>query len=187
MTPRLRNDSTGYGLVTKSLHWVTVLALAAQLLIGYSLERADDLLEGAVERWLGGEEDRLVLVHASLGVGILVLAAIRLLWRRATPLPPWAEGLSASERRIAHRVEQVLYATLFLIPLTGLSLVLLSGEDWELGGGEWQAPWEVADDGPLLAAHVTTHVIFFVTLAIHVGLVLKHQLVDRDRLLNRML
>lgn len=29
-TPRLRNHPAGYGLVTKTLHWVTVLALAGQ-------------------------------------------------------------------------------------------------------------------------------------------------------------
>jgi cytochrome b561 len=28
---------------------------------------------------------------------------------------------------------------------------------------------------------------FFVAIALHVGLVLKHQLIDRDRLLRRML
>jgi cytochrome b561 len=46
---------------------------------------------------------------------------------------------------------------------------------------------DLADDDTLLTAHVTTHLVFFVVLAVHVGLVLKHQLVDRDHLLNRML
>jgi cytochrome b561 len=46
---------------------------------------------------------------------------------------------------------------------------------------------DLADDDTLLTAHVTTHVVFFCVLALHVGLVLKHQLVDRDRLLGRML
>jgi cytochrome b561 len=184
---RFRNDSSGYGLVTKVLHWSTVAALAGQFTVGYSMHRADDLLEGAVDRWLAGEEDRLLLVHAGLGVAILALAGLRVLWRRLTPLPPWAEGLSQRERRIAHRVERALYWTLFLIPLTGLSLVLLSGEDWETGEREWAAPWELADDDVLLAAHIATQLVFFAALAAHVGLVLKHQLVDRDRLLNRML
>ena len=35
--------------------------------------------------------------------------------------------------------------------------------------------------------HIGSHVIFFVAFALHVGLVIKHQLVNRDRLLNRML
>lgn len=184
---RLRNGPEGYGVVTKSLHWVTVAALLAQLVVGYSLERADDLLEGAVDRWLGGEADRLVLVHAALGVSILALAVVRVVWRRATPLPPWADGLSPLERRTAHLVETTLYWVLFLIPLTGLGLVLVTGEDWDLGGRKWQAPRDWVDDDLLLTAHITAHLVFFAAVLVHVGLVLKHQLVDRDRLLNRML
>ncbi len=55
---------------------------------------------------------------------------------------------------------------LFLIPLSGLSLLFVS------------------DD--LLALHVAAHITFFVALAAHLGLVFKHQLINRDRLLERM-
>jgi cytochrome b561 len=61
----------------------------------------------------------------------------------------------------------VLYLLLFVVPLTGLWLVVVS------------------DDA--VALHVAGHIAFFVALALHVGLVLKHQLIDRDRLLRRML
>lgn len=104
-----------------------------------------------------------------LGLTILLIAAVRVLWRRATPLPPWAATLTPGERRLATLTERALYIVLFAIPVSGL-LLLLTGED-----DVW------------LALHVTTHVTCFGTLAVHVGLVLKHQLVDRDRLLSRML
>ncbi|HVR33093.1 MAG TPA: cytochrome b/b6 domain-containing protein [Acidimicrobiia bacterium] len=177
----------GYGVVAKILHWGMFLALAAQFLVGYSLERADDLLEWAVDRWLGGDDDRVLVIHAALGVVILALAVVRVVWRKVAGLPPWAETLSAGERRFAHRVEQVLYWMMFLIPITGLALVLISGEDWDLNGGEWQAPLELIDDDVLLGAHISTHVVFFAAFLAHVGLVLKHQIVDRDGLLRRML
>jgi cytochrome b561 len=35
--------------------------------------------------------------------------------------------------------------------------------------------------------HVLTHIAFFVVFVLHVSLVLKHQLLDRDRLVRRML
>lgn len=76
---------------------------------------------------------------------------------------------------------------MFLIPLTGLALLLVSGEDWDLGTREWQAPLELADDDVLLGAHIATHLAFFAAFATHVGLVLKHQFIDRDALLRRML
>ncbi len=176
-----------YGAPARFLHWLTFLLLLVQFVVGYALERSDDLLGWLVDRWLSGEEDRLVLVHLLLGTAILLLAVVRLAWRRRAGLPPWAPGLSAFERRLAHRVEQVLYVSLFVIPLTGIALVLLSGEDWELGATDWRAPLELVDDDVLLAAHITGHLLFFAAFAAHVGLVLKHQLVDRDRLLRRML
>ena len=37
----LRNGDHGYGVVTKSLHWVTVLAVAAQFVVGYTMEVDD--------------------------------------------------------------------------------------------------------------------------------------------------
>jgi cytochrome b561 len=177
---RLRNHDDGYGAVTKSLHWLTVLALATQLTIGYVMDvggqgrgRGGDSGRG---RGRGGDDvslgfdpgdDTLVTAHVILGVTILTLALLRLLWRRATPLPPWAPGLSGGERTLATWTERALYLCLILMPVTGLSLILVS------------------DD--LLAVHVTSHIVFFAALAMHLGLVFKHQLIDRDRLLRRMI
>lgn len=176
-----------HNLLARMLHWTMLVAIAAQFAVGYGIDRADDLFEWAVDLWFAGDEEVLVLVHVGLGVAILVLATLRLLWRVTAGLPPWAPGLSATERRIAHRVEQLLYAAMFLIPLTGIGLVLLAGEEWELGPRLWQAPVELLDDDLLLGAHIATHVAFVVALVTHVGLVLKHQLLDRDGLLRRML
>lgn len=183
----LKPDDHGYGTVFKFLHWTMFFALGAQFVVGYGMDRGEFLLEWAVYRWLGGEEEALLPVHVALGILILALALIRVIWRKSVGLPPWAEGLSPGERRLAHVTERALYWLMFLIPLTGLALVLVSGEDWDLRSGEWRAPWELIDDGLLLAGHIATHVVFIVAFVAHVGLVLKRQLVDRDRLLRRML
>lgn len=159
-----------------------MVALLVQFRIGYALDvggggrgrgrgRGDGPGRGRgrggddVEALLGS--DRLLTVHVALGLTILVLAVARLLWRRRTTLPPWAPTLSAAERTLAHWTERVLYTTLLAIPSTGLWLVLV--------------------DDDAVALHVISHVAFFAAFAAHVGLVLKHQLVDRDRLLRRML
>jgi cytochrome b561 len=181
--PHRSRPPAAYGRVTRALHWATVLALAGQFAVGYTMDadasgrgrgrgrgRGDDSGRGR-GRGRGGEldvfDDPLVTTHVALGVAILCLALARVWWRRRSDLPPWAPTLSASERVLAHWTERVLYIALFAMPLSGLWLVLVS------------------DDA--LAAHVTAHVIFFVALAAHVGLVLKHQLFNRDRLLRRML
>jgi cytochrome b561 len=196
--------ATGYPLATKVLHWLTVLVLTAQLVVGYTLDvddgrdRVEDALDARADRATSdAEEERLeeladaahdrardpdlgtvvdgvtsgdepvLTAHVVLGLALLLLALVRLVRRRVVPLPPWAETLTEGERRLAHRTEQVLYLTLVLMPLSGLGVLLV--------------------DDDLLPVHVATHVTFFVAIALHVGLVLKHQLVDRDRLLRRML
>lgn len=181
--PRLRNGEHGYGLVTKGLHWAIVAAIVAQFTLGYLLDGESSGRgrgrgrsgESGRGRGRGGDsgydvfgDDSLLTAHVMLGATILTLAAIRLVWRLATPLPPWAPTLSPFERTLAHWTERALYVLMFAIPLTGIWLV-------------------VADDDDALAPHVTSHICFFVAIALHVGLVLKHQLIDRDRLLRRML
>jgi cytochrome b561 len=106
-------------------------------------------------------------LHVSLGLFVLVLAAVRLVWRRTTPLPPWAEHLSAGERRLEGRLEKLLLALLFVVPATGLLLVA-AGDDW-------------------LQVHVAAQIVFLVAIAAHVGLVLRHTVVRRNRHLARML
>ena len=104
--------------------------------------------------------------HVLLGLSIIVVAAVRLVWRATTPLPPWAESLSAGERKLEAALEKALLALLVLVPASGLLLV--------------------AAGGPV-ALHVATHIAFFVVVALHVGLVLRHTVIRRERHLSRML
>jgi cytochrome b561 len=214
---RLRNGSHGYGVVTKLLHLGTVAALVAQFVIGYvmvaegdfekadcdtpaesrdggdpsdaaqaRIDRIEELCEQRQDRLQARADDPLgtaysdlasgdVLgggvslpeVHVLLGLVILLLAASRVVWRRTAGLPPWAESLSPEERTWEHWSEKLLLSLLFLIPISGLLLVVVSYD--------------------LLPLHIAAHIAFFAAIAAHVGLVLKHQLVDRDRLVSRML
>jgi cytochrome b561 len=163
-----------YGATTRTLHWVTVLALAAQLTIGYLLDdsgrgrgRGRGRGEGSGQgRGRGGDDDstldlgwNLLTAHVSLGLLIVLLAVARVVWRRVTGLPPWAEVLSDGERRLVTATERVLLTLLFVVPLTGLALVL--------------------GDDDLLWLHVGAHVVFYVALAAHVGLVLRRGLLPR--------
>lgn len=177
----LRNGAHGYGLVTKSLHWLMMLAILAQFVIGFTMDagesgrgRGRGRGEGSGRgRGRGGGyepfgDDRLLTIHVILGGTILTLAVIRLIWRLTTPLPPWAATLADGERRLAHWTERALYVLMFAIPVTGLWLI-------------------IADDDDARWPHVLTHIAFFVVFVLHISLVLKHQLLDRDRLLRRML
>jgi cytochrome b561-like protein len=105
-------------------------------------------------------------LHVVLGLSIIVLALVRMSWRRTTPLPPWAEHLSAGERRLEGRLEKLLLALLVVVPATGL--LVAAGDDW-------------------LPVHVTAQLLFPAAIAAHAGLVPKHTVVRRNRHLARML
>lgn len=166
-------STPGYRPSQKVLHWLTVLALAAQLVIGYLMD-ADESGRGR-GRGRGGDSGRgrggdssdylddpdvWVRVHVALGVTILALAVARVVWRRVVGLPPWAEQLTSGQRRLATWTERVLLTTLFVIPLSGLALVA-SGDD------------------DLVWLHVAGHVTFFVALLAHLGLVVGRGLLPR--------
>lgn len=104
-------------------------------------------------------DDTLLTVHVILGVSILLLAILRLWWRRQSALAPWAPQLSAAGRRVEHTVEMVFYALLFVIPSSGL--------------------WLVFVDDDAVFVHVAAHLAFFVVLAVHVGIVVRYRLLRR--------
>ena len=114
-----------------------------------------------------GDGFALPHLHVLLGLLIIVLAVVRVVWRRTTPLPPWAEHLSAGERRFEAFLEKALLALLVVVPATGLLLV--AGQD------DW------------VPVHVTAHFALLAAIAGHVGLVLRHTVVRRNRHLARML
>ena len=132
--------------------------------------RADDPLGTAYSDLASGDifggGVSLPEIHVLLGLGILVLAASRVIWRRTAGLPPWAESLTEGERTWAHWTEKLLLTLLFVIPLSGLLLVVVSYD--------------------LLPLHIAAHIGFFLAIAAHLGLVVKRTLVQPDRLLQRM-
>lgn len=174
----LRNRPDGYGSVAKALHWLTVLLLLAQFALGY-------LMEDIAKAWFETDEvdagdDQLVFVHAALGVVILVVIAVRLLWRRASPLPDWSERLTERDRRLEHRLEQLLYTAVVAIVLSGLVLLYASGEERELAGRrEWYPPLELVGDDLALGVHVAGHVTLYVAVALHVGLAIRRRTLSR--------
>ena len=154
--------------------------MAGQFLVGYTLEGVedDDLAE-----------ERLFTLHALLGMTILVASVFRLVWRSSHALPPWAPTLTPFERLYSHTVERLLYILALAIPLSGLALAVVDERALPLFGEvEISATLDDSDiEDVFEGVHIVTHLVFFAVFALHVGLVIKHQFFDRDRLFNRML
>jgi cytochrome b561 len=181
----LHNSSSGYGTLTKALHWLVVALFAFQFAAAYTMLN----LNGDATT-MGISQSTYYNWHKSIGLVALVVAVLRLLARRQGQLPDWAPTLSERERAFIHRAEQVLYAAMFVMPVGGFVYVMAGGYGVNLFG-VWEMPNPIGSCPALATAAKWTHVVsayvLLATLAGHVGLVLWHTLVLRDGLLWRML
>ena len=165
-----------YRASQRLLHWVTVLAVGAQLAVGYNLDldeadcdppgedrsggdtsdafedRLDRLEEGREARAdnydLGGGGFDLAEPHLALGLTVLAPGVLRPVVGMVAGPPPWVPPLSSRERRLASLTERALMVLLVVVPLSGLVLVGTGDDAW-------------------LPLHVAAHVAFFVALAAH--------------------
>lgn len=166
------------------LHWVLGLALIA--LFGVGVYMAD----------LPFSPQRLKLYnwHKWAGVTILVLSALRLLWRvthRPPALPEAVEETMPGWQKLAHHgTHHLLYVLFFAVPLIGWAYSSAAGFPIVFLG-LWQLPDFVPVSKDLAEAikpwHQYTAFALAALAVLHIAAALKHHLVDRDGLLHRML
>ena len=181
----LLNTKDGYGALTKVLHWLVVVLFAFQFFAASIMQRI-----GPAETALGLTQAAFYNWHKSIGLVALAVAVLRLLARKSGRLPDWAPSLSARERSFVHRAEQILYTAMFVMPVSGFLYVMAGGYGVKLFGVVDLAN-PIGESERLAAAAKWTHIVssyvLMLTLAGHIGLVLRHQLVLKDGLLHRML
>jgi cytochrome b561 len=162
-----------------ALHWLLAPMILGSLGVGlYMTDLPFSPLRLQLYNW-----------HKWAGVTILALSALRLLWRlthRAPaepPMPRW-------QRRAAHAAHGALYLLFFAVPLAGWAYSSAAGFPVVLFG-VLPLPDFVGADRELSEALKPVHRWLAYGLAavvvLHVAGALKHQFIDRDGLLMRMM
>jgi cytochrome b561 len=180
----LINRPDRYGLVSRALHWTMFVALVYQFVGANIMSRMG---QGAHVFGMAG--DTWYNWHKSIGLVLLLVVVARLIWRRTTPLPEWHPSLSEVERRIAHRLETMLYWLLFVLPVTGYLFVMAGGFGVKLFGlvdlpnpiGKQSWTWIV------WTLHVAGAYLLLIVIAWHVGLIVRKHWFERTGLAHRML
>lgn len=105
------NDTAAprYGAAAQLFHWTIAALIVVQFALAWSF---DDLPNGL-------RKLKLIALHKSFGMTILMLAVLRLLWRLGHAPPPLPAGMSPLERRLARASHAALYTLIFVMPLTG--------------------------------------------------------------------
>ena len=175
---------TSYTRTAKILHWLVALFILTNFAIGLRMEYFPGYAHTSSE-WNG-----ILFWHGSIGALVLWLAVARLIWRATHRPPPLLTNLPAWQVWAAHGVHTLLYGMMLALPLTGYAH-RVGGNHPVTFFGLWNWPSLFSPDETLRVLsgqiHLGLVILLGGLLVLHFGAVLKHLLIDRDGVAQRML
>jgi cytochrome b561 len=181
--PLLVNTDSRYGAVAILLHWVMGALLIVLIGIGFYMVRLPDV-------GFDQEKITLILVHKSLGMGALMIVAMRLLWRLANAVPRFVDGMPQWQEVSAMFVHLWLYALMFALPLTGWLLSSAGGFPVSFFGW-FEIPDLIGENEYLFRALTQVHhwlgYAIAAAVVLHAAAALRHHFVQKDDTLRKML
>ena len=164
-----------------ALHWLIALLIVGAFTLGLVMTDIPGITPAKL---------RYYNWHKWAGVTVLLLAALRLLWRLGHRPPPLSPATPAWQRRASGGVHHLLYVLMFAVPLTGYFLTLAAGGR-VVYFGLFKLPVLIAPNKPLAEVLAPTHEwlnwLMAAIVALHVLAALKHAFIDRDDTMRRML
>ena len=128
--------------------------------------------------------------HKWAGVTILFLSALRLLWRLRSRTPAYPASMPSWQHYAAHGTHALLYVLMFGVPLSGYFYTLAAGVP-VVWFGLFQLPLLIEPNltlKPVLkAVHYWLAMGMAAMVVMHIAAALKHLVVDRDGITQRML
>ncbi len=190
MTHALATPLTRYNVVAMTLHWLIAALLIGNIVLAWDF----NTLEGLAQI-------PLIQVHKSIGITVLILSVLRLVWRLASPPPPFPAAMAGWERLAAGATYILFYAVMIGMPLSGWAMVSASKfihvyPITLYGVAPWPAigPLTTLAPAPMkqahdlfAAAHGLGAKLAYALIALHVLAALRHQFILRDDTMARML
>ena len=167
------------------LHWIMALSFILMLASGLAmvnLESMSKSLQFQMYQW-----------HKSLGVLLLIAVILRIFLKLFTKSPKFPEKMKQWETDAAKGGHASLYVWMLIVPIAGW--VMASSSIFGIptivfGLFEWPhipgiaANKEIEETAKFV--HWTLAYSFILLIALHIGAVLKHAIIDKENLLKRM-
>ncbi|MEH6438310.1 cytochrome b [Massilia sp. DD77] len=170
-----------YTTIAIVLHWLLAVLIIGAFVMGLVMTDIPGLTPTKLKYYSW---------HKWAGVTVLGLAALRLLWRLANRPPAYADAMPAWQRGAAHGLHWLLYVLMIAVPLSGYFYSLAAGVK-VMYFGLVELPVLIGPDPELKTVLKSLHYWLNMLLAglvgLHVLAALKHQFVDRDGVMARML
>lgn len=169
-----------YSAIAIALHWVAGLAIIGTFCFGlYMVDLPFSPARLRQYNW-----------HKWAGITILALSALRLLWRLGHRPPALPATMPAWQRAASHGTHHLMYLLFFAVPLAGWAYSSAAGFP-VVWFGVLPLPDWVGKDAELASVLKLVHrglaYALGALVVLHILAALKHQFVDRDGLLARML
>lgn len=178
--PKRRVDAPtpwSYARPAVSLHWLLAMLLIVMVSLGWYMM--------SIEKQPGS--DWYFNLHKSIGLTVLGLVVLRLLWRlqhRPEDLP---SSVPVWQAKLASWTQHLLYVCMVVLPVTGLTGSLYSKDGIAFFGAALPHPAPNHDlSEQLFSIHGATVWVLVGLVALHVAGGLKHLLINRDGVFQRM-
>jgi cytochrome b561 len=164
-----------------ALHWLMALLIIATFGLGWIMTDIPGFTPTKLKYFSW---------HKWLGVTVLLLAAIRLLWRLMHKAPPYPASMPMWQQNAAHALHGFLYLMFFALPITGYFYSLAAGIPVVYLG---IIPLPVLiEPNPelkliLKSVHIWLTKGLLLAVILHFAAAMKHHFIDRDAILQRML
>ncbi len=166
-------------LTTIVMHWLAGVSFIGVFIVG--------LIMSEMER--GPSKSELMGYHKSIGVLILIVAAIRILWRLKEGKLSSLGSSPAWQEKIAHAVHGILMLATIAMPISGIIMSAAGGRSVDVFG------WVIISAGEKIewlqqlgsTVHHSAVNIIVAVLVLHVIGALKHQFMDKDGTISRMI
>ena len=175
---KISNSSTEYGLLAKLFHWITFIALIAQVPFGFylvGLEFSDRRID-------------LENIHILIGITIFYFVLLRLIWKLFNPSPKSEHNFFKGQNLIAKTNHFFLNAGIFAITISGVFKKLYMGE--KLNFFIFQhafknSNFELADSFYII--HIYANYLLIALVSLHILATVAHHVFFKDKILKKML
>lgn len=179
-------QSDVYSPAQRALHWLMAALILCMVPVGVYMTDlpwepppgADPLLKG-----------RIYEMHKSFGIVVFLLACARVFVRVVKGAPPAEASLTPFQRRASAAVHHLLYALIFIVPISGWIATSMCCAPVNLF---WSVPVTLPISGtpesskPVFAVHFTAAFLMTALILGHIGAALMHALILKDGVLRRM-
>jgi cytochrome b561 len=170
-----------YSHANQALHWLTVACMFAILPLGWVMVNAGEhaTFRGSLFNW-----------HKTLGAIVLIVTAIRIVWRFYDPPPPYPPKVAAWDRALAQAVYWLFFAVMIFMPVTGFLSSAYGGHPLKLFDVVATPQFLGQDKGQAdfySALHLWGQWAVYALIVLHLAAVVLHAIWGKDGVLGRML